>query len=108
MDESPGEHFAQAADGRDRADAIADIAELDEKDLTYGFAGEERAADAKNLDRLGLGNDVVDLLREPRVMIRVAIAKKRPPLPAERRFIVMVGRLRPTPRAHDAPAEREA
>src|SRR5208337_2626365 len=95
MNASLGEHLPEAADGRYRADAIADMVELHSEDIARRVASKKRSAGAKNLDRLGFGNNIVDLLREPRVMIGIAITKERPPLPAEPGLIIMVTRVGP-------------
>ena len=62
VDQSMGEYLPESADCRNRADAIADMVELDDKDLAYRLAGKKGPADAKNLYRLGFWNNIVNLL----------------------------------------------
>src|SRR5882724_10216494 len=83
----------ETADRGYRADAISDVVQLDQQYPLHTAALEQRVPDTNDLCGLAIQNHAVDLLREARMMIRIAVPECAAPLTGENRGIVALIRL---------------
>src|SRR5437899_1320854 len=78
----------ETADRRYRADAISDVVQLDQQYPLHTVAFDQRVSDTNYLCGLAIENHAVYLLREARMMIRIAVPECATPLTGENRGIV--------------------